>query len=123
MNTSRLQKILVVVAVSSSFLLGCGPSTPNGSFKVTASSGLTPTITWDTAEGGALGLAVSEYPGTSVNMWVLSGSAIASGVKYGTVPAGAYEAKGAAKPLVAGQQYDITITTSGTRSGNGQFTP
>ena len=118
-----IQKSMLVLAVAASLFAGCGPSTTAGSFKVTASSGLTPTITWDVAEGGALGLAVSEFPGTSVNMWVLSGSGIVSGVKYGTVPAGAYEAKGAAKPLVAGQQYDITITTSGTRSGNGQFTP
>ncbi len=117
-------KSMAAIALASS-ILGCGQSTGTGQFTVTVGSGLTPTISWDESAGPAAGMAVSEFPGTSVNMWVLSQgmSGIAPGVKYGTVPAGAYETKGAAKPLVAGTQYDVTITSAGGRSGNLQFTP
>ena len=115
----------VAAAALASSLFACGPSTGTGQFTVTVTAGTTPTISWDEAAGPAAGMAVSEYPGTSVNMWVLSQgvSGIPSGVKYGTVPVGAYETKGAAKPLVAGTQYDVTITSAGGRSGNLQFTP
>ena len=121
----KRSKTTVVAALVGSLFLACGPSTGTGQFTVTVTTGTTPTISWDSSAGAAAGLAVSEYPATSNNMWVLSQglSGIASGVKYGTVPAGAYEAKGAAKPLVAGQTYDVTITSTGGRSGNLQFTP
>lgn len=80
---------------------------------MTVSAGLTPDITW---EGGpAAGLAVAEYPEGANRQWVLAMAAATgfdSPVTYGTVPANALEAEGAAQDLVAGTEYSVTVTLS-----------
>lgn len=80
---------------------------------MTVSAGLTPDFTW---EGGpAAGLAVAEYPEGANRQWVLAMAAATgfdSPVTYGTVPANALEAEGAAQDLVAGTEYSVTVTLS-----------
>jgi hypothetical protein len=117
-------RLATCVALTTLFL-GCGPATGSGNFNVQVTSGTTPTITWDASGGAAAGLAVAEYPGTSVRTWVLSttGTGFASGVKYGTVPSGGIEAEGAAKPITAGREYNVTITSLAGGTGSLTFTP
>jgi len=94
-----------------------------GDFTVTVGTGLTPEFTWD---GNSAGLSVTKFPETSERQWTLGmlTTPFNPPVTYGTVPAGAMESEGAAKALVAGTQYAITITGGdGSKASCQTFTP
>jgi hypothetical protein len=94
-----------------------------GDFPVTVGTGLTPEFTWD---GDAAGLSVTKFPETAERQWTLGmlTTPFNPPVTYGTVPAGAMESEGAAKTLVAGTQYAITITAGdGNKASCQTFTP
>ncbi len=103
---------------------GGGSTDGGGDFAIGLSSGLTPTINWPGAN--ALGLAIAEYPGTSVRLWVLAttGAGFGNSVVYATVPTGATQAEpssGAPAAIVSGKQYVITITRSDGKAASQVF--
>ncbi len=124
MHAIRL--ILALTPITAALALAaCAPAEGvcNGDFAITVGTGTNPTFTWD---GDAAGLAVTEFPATATRLWVLGQIAtpFPSPVTYGTVPSLAIESDGAAKPLVAGTEYAITITAGDGATASCQtFTP
>jgi hypothetical protein len=111
MVTARSSRICLQLVALAFVLAGCDDSTaPNqpectGPVDIQVSAGTTPRITWTPA----CRLFVLGVEGDDGDVWVIvseGGNRIASGVRYGVVPAGATSDE-AAIPLVAGQTYTI----------------
>lgn len=98
-----------------------------GELTATVSAGTTPTFTWSPACKITRLLVLKEDGGAEAWLVEAGENAIASGVKYGVVPAGATQG---APPtaLVAGQVYDLVLlrtTAAGSLevAGGTAFTP
>lgn len=129
---TRIRTKLVALAFA---LVACRDSTaPNqpectGNVDIHVSGGTTPTITW-TPACRVFVLGVEEEGGRDV--WLIvseGGNRIASGVRYGTVPAGATSDESAIA-LVAGRTYTIfaarhtgPASDDGVLAGTRDFTP
>lgn len=119
-------------------LFGCSEDNPvnaslpvcSGPVTIAVSAGTTPTFTWTPA---CRAFMVLVELGASDQWGVMSEgtNAIAPGVVYGVVPAGAQQfTTGAAPALVAGQTYDVTVAywtgpggDDGALAGNQSFVP
>jgi hypothetical protein len=115
-------------------VMGCGGSSDvtgpefigpcTGNVTVSVSGSTTPTFTW-TPACRVIGLLVELE---AADQWFLeaTGDGFASGVHYGTVPAGA-TAQESAKPLVSGTTYEVILfrgtSESGAIAAIKEFTP
>jgi hypothetical protein len=99
----------------------------SGSVAVSVTAGTTPTFTWTPACAAS---AMMVEARTSERWFVAAAgpAGIASGVTYGTVPAGASELGKPAATLVAGQTYTVTVFRAAAdhhavTAGHATFTP
>jgi hypothetical protein len=101
-----------------------GGNDSGGDFAITVGAGAQPTYSW--GAGPAFSVDVVRSSNQTVVVWRIANPNtrnIASPVRHGTVPSGAFETIAIERVLTAGIRYRVTITLSDGRAAFQEFVP
>jgi hypothetical protein len=127
-----MSRVLRAAGLAASFLLlACSDVLPpdggsTGDFTVTVGSGTQPTYSWP--GGPAFRIDVVPLSNPLVPVWGVastssSSSNINTGLRHGTVPAGAIELTDEERTLTSGQRYRVTVTLLNQQRASREFRP